>query len=75
MEAAGIEPASDSDATPNPQTVCISCPQCGAAYALHLKDTGWREVAVVDADLQAVLQAWGELPVENRKAILSLSQV
>jgi hypothetical protein len=40
-----------------------------------LKDTGWREVAVVDADLQAVLQAWGELPVENRKAILSLSQV
>ncbi len=72
MEAAGIEPSIDFAATG--QLLCgwVICEKCRAALALQHWRPKWLEVAFDDADLQRVIEVWGDLPVSIRTAITAL---
>jgi hypothetical protein len=72
VEAAGIEPSFDIDATISDVCDCGNCQQCRAANALHLECFKSRYLASLDADLQQVVTAWPHLPDAMRRAIAAL---
>jgi hypothetical protein len=72
VEAAGIEPALEFDATGKLPCGCVFCQECRAALALHSWRPQWLELAFDDADLQRVLDSWGLLPAAIRRAVLAL---
>jgi hypothetical protein len=73
VEAAGIEPSCDSDATDNPPCGCENChPPC-AAPALHFWRPEWLELVSNDTDLQDVVRGWERMPPPIRKAIVALA--
>jgi hypothetical protein len=86
VEAAGIEPASDSDAT---DIVCWGCDNCQApcaARALHSSGTSGQSLTLNDAaghcqcafelgsETELIAQAWPHLPQHVRDSILLLVQ-
>jgi hypothetical protein len=58
VEAAGIEPSDDFDATGS--SIC-NCENCQGHF-----------LASLDADLQRVMAAWERLPKAMRKAVLAI---
>jgi hypothetical protein len=74
MEAAGIEPADDSDATADSACDCEVCQECRAAYALHFECFKSRLLASFDADLQQLMNGWACLPEAIRAAIIALAE-
>ena len=72
MAEAGIEPASDFNATGKLPCGCVICENCRAALALHFGRPGWLELASADADLQRVVTAWTDLPDAIRRALIAL---
>ncbi len=75
MEAAGIEPNGDFDASGILPCGCVICEGCRAARALQNGCSRWLDLSSVDADLQSVHVAWPHLPGAIRKAILSLAEI
>jgi len=73
VEAAGIEPGSSSDATYYVPIACVTCPQCGAANALHGSGTKWRVVTLRDNELQTAVLEWDALPAHLRAAIMPIA--
>jgi hypothetical protein len=69
VEAAGIEPSSDFDATENSICDCENCQHCRAANALHLECFKLQYLALLDADLQLVIEVWDQLDGPTRRAI------
>jgi hypothetical protein len=57
MEAAGIEPGDDFDATKNGLCTCENCRQCRAANALHEECFKSRFLATLDTDLQQMINS------------------
>jgi hypothetical protein len=72
MEAAGIEPASEIDATNSAASGCENQETPSAANALHDSDSNCLNLASIDADLRVVIGAWGFLPHNIRQAIIML---
>jgi hypothetical protein len=72
VEAAGIEPVDDFDATAEPLCDCENCQQCRAAYALHSECFKSHFLASLDTDLQNVIESWEGVPVAIRAAINAL---
>ena len=72
MEAAGIEPAFDSDGIIKPACACGNCEECRAALALHFGRSIWLDLSSIDADLLSVVLAWENLSEPIRNAILAL---
>jgi hypothetical protein len=72
MEAAGIEPAVDFDATGKLDCGCVICEECRAAMALHSDVTDWLDLALADPDLQSVIRAWTVLGAPLKAAIRAL---
>jgi hypothetical protein len=72
VEAAGIEPSDDFDATENGACGCENCQQCRAANALHEECFKLRFLASLDAELQCVVGAWTGLATPLRSAVLAL---
>jgi len=72
MEAAGIEPASDFDATGKLPCGCVFCEECRAANALQSKRSTWLNMASLDADLHRVIASWPALPGPIRAAMMAL---
>ncbi len=72
VEAAGIEPSDDFDATIDGLCDCENCQQCRAANALHLDCFKSHFLASLDADLQRVIRAWALLPKRAQTAVLAL---
>jgi hypothetical protein len=72
MEAAGIESASDFDATDQLPCGCVFCEECRAANALHDDCSSCLNLTSADADLQRVVAAWVALPKVIRRAIVVL---
>jgi hypothetical protein len=72
VEAAGIEPGADFDATETRVCDCENCQLCRAAYALHLECFKCRYLATLDKDLQRVIRDWANLKPSVRSAICSL---
>lgn len=72
MEAAGIEPGTNIDATRVAESDYAICPECGAAYALHGSGSNLHELSPLDADLQEVISAWDTLSMELRKALWAI---
>jgi hypothetical protein len=82
VEAAGIEPASDSDVSDNATSICDNCGQACAARALHFGGTSGQSLSLDDstghcdcaAELESVAHAWPQLPQHVRDSILLLVQ-
>jgi hypothetical protein len=72
MEAAGIEPAVDFDASGKLDCGCVICEECRAAMALHSDGTDWLDLAMADADLQSVNREWSVLTAPLKAAIRAL---
>lgn len=72
VEAAGIEPAENSDATTYSICTCEKCQERRAANALHLERLKSQLLASFDTDLQRVISQWNELPKAIRRAICAL---
>lgn len=72
MEAAGIEPSDDFDATCDSVCNCENCQECRAAYALHSECFKGHLLASLDADLQRVIDGWELLSESVRDAIRAL---
>ena len=72
MEAAGIEPSDDFDATDSGLCDCENCRQCRAAYALHLECFKGQFLASVDTDLRRVIAGWERLTDALRNAVMTL---
>jgi hypothetical protein len=62
VEAAGIEPSDDFDATSEPLCNCEKCQECRAANALHFECFKSHLLASFDADLQQLIHSWAQLP-------------
>jgi hypothetical protein len=75
MEAAGIEPASDFDATGQLPCGRVICEECRAANALQgpCSDCHW--MAFLDADLQRIVAAWNGLPAAIKAAFVVLGDL
>lgn len=73
MEAAGIELASEDDATDSAVSSCENQQVPCAALALQYSDSNCLNLASVDADLQEVVTAWSDIPHSIRQAILVLA--
>jgi len=82
MEAAGIEPSNDFDATVCEYSGCVFCPYARAANALHSDDLARQELAVPGSDSQSVqlpeavariALSWPLLPRHIREAVLTLT--
>jgi hypothetical protein len=72
VEAAGIEPSDDFDASCRGICDCEHCRECRAANALHLECFKSHFLTSLDADLQRVIEGWARLPEEMRRAVLAL---
>lgn len=72
MEAGGIEPPLESDATDNEPCGCEFCNDPCAANALHSCGPNCPSLAAFDADLQLLIDGWQRLPDVIRRAILGL---
>ena len=72
MKAAGIEPASDFDATGKLRCGCVICEDCRAANALHGPCPDCRWMASLDADLQGIITVWNGLPAAIKAAFVVL---
>jgi len=72
VEAAGIEPNVDFDASGILPDCCVICNECRAAQALHSEFFKRHLLASLDADLQAVVVNWHSLPGTIRKAMMAL---
>src|SRR5262245_14743947 len=72
VEAAGIEPSCDSDATDSSVCDCENCQQCRAANALHFECFKWQFLASLDARLRDLILAWDHTPDARRTAVASL---
>ncbi len=72
LEAAGIEPSDDFDATADGLCDCENCQQCRAANALHGECLKSHLLASFDHDLQFVIAAWERSPETLRKAVATL---
>jgi hypothetical protein len=69
VEAAGIEPSDDFDATENCICDCENCQQCRAARALHLDCFRSHFLSSLDAELQRVIEGWEQLDATTRHEI------
>ena len=69
MEDRGLEPLSNSAATNSGDCGCEECREGCAAPALHNCGSKCLKLSELDADLQAVILAWDEVPEAIRKAI------
>jgi hypothetical protein len=74
MAEAGIEPASDSDASAESLCSCEFCQGYRAARALHSDRSNCLDVASLDHDLQEVIAVWGKLPKRIRATIMALAE-
>ena len=72
MEAAGIEPASDEEATAEAGDVYVECLSCGAADALHFGANDRQPVTAIDARLARICDSWPTLPEHVRMAVEAL---
>jgi hypothetical protein len=72
MEAAGIEPESDSAATNGKLVLCVECESCGAAHTLHSADAARPSLTESDTQLQQLVHKWASLPDHIRRTILTL---
>jgi hypothetical protein len=75
MKDRGLEPLGDFDAKRNSASTSIDHQQGGAARALHSGGPNCHCLSSVDADLQAVIAAWGGLPTAIRKAVMALIEL
>jgi hypothetical protein len=69
VEAAGIEPSFDIDATDSSVCDCENCQLCPAARALHLDCFKSHFLASIDADLHYVIEQWERLDASTQRAI------
>ena len=72
MEAAGIEPASENDATDSIACSCENQPTPRAANVLHCSDSNCLIMASIDADLRNIVLAWNGIPENVRQAVVLL---
>jgi len=72
VEAAGIEPVSDSATNDNIACGCENCQQCRAALALHSECFKRQFMASLDVELQIVIRGWGRLQDSIRSGIVTL---
>jgi hypothetical protein len=72
VEAAGIEPAKDYDATVVLPCGWVICEEYCAANALQIKGTEGPCLTNVDPDLQFIAESWTALSVAQKKAIVTL---
>jgi len=72
MEAAGIEPASDFDATDSTASACENQQTPCAANALHDCGMGCPCLTLLDAELHKVIVTWAQLPTNIKRAIVTL---
>ena len=71
MEAAGIEPESDSPQLIEGEAVRNSkAPR--AANALHDTGTDWLDLSRVDSELRVLIEAWPLLPEQIKVALSTL---
>jgi hypothetical protein len=73
LEAAGIEPACEIDATDSAISSCETQPAPRAANALHGSDSNCLRLSSLDADLQEIIAAWKNIARNIRQAILVLA--
>jgi hypothetical protein len=74
MEAAGIEPAQEIDASDERLSNCVSEGESRAAPALHCGGANWLDLSSIDADLLSVVLAWGKISEPIRNCIVALVQ-
>jgi hypothetical protein len=74
VEAAGIEPSDDFDATSEGPCNCENCQQCRAANALHSECVKRHLLASFDIDLQRLIAVWNLLDVEVRGVIVASAE-
>jgi hypothetical protein len=72
VEAAGIEPGDDLDASDEVACGFEKFRECVAANALQIGCCVGRCVATGDAELQRVIAAWGDGSLPIRRAILAM---
>jgi hypothetical protein len=72
MEAGGIEPPRETDATDVCNCVCENLADPCAANALHSCGSNCHNLSLFDAELQLVILAWNRLPMPIRNAIMGL---
>jgi hypothetical protein len=72
VEAAGIEPSGDFDASCDSVCDCVNCQQCRAANALHLECFKRQFLASLDADLQHLIDVWETVAPSIRMVIARL---
>lgn len=72
VEAAGIEPARNSDGTQDLYCNCVEGKAGRAVNTLHLGCPDWLRLSSLDTDLQSVVLAWDKLSEPIRRAILAL---
>jgi hypothetical protein len=73
VEAAGIEPAYEIDATNSAASGCENQETPTAANALHGSDSNCLNMALIDADLREVVLAWSGIPASVRQVIVTLA--
>jgi hypothetical protein len=82
VEAAGIEPLSDLDATADNETTSIKQQDSSAAHALQGSGANWQALTPSDADrhedrgipaaVARIADSWPRLPPHVREAIVTL---
>lgn len=70
----GFEPNADFAATGALACGCVMCQECRAALALQTRRFNWRELALIDTDLQWLTAEWSRLPTAIRGAITALAR-
>lgn len=68
----GVESNDDFDATDKLICGCVICQECRAARALQIGRSKWLDTSSLDADLQAVIAEWANLPDPIQRAIVAL---
>ena len=72
VEAAGIEPAGETDASDSVTNSCENQEPSCAALALQNGDCNCLNSASIDADLRELLDSWDCLPVTAKTAVLAI---
>jgi hypothetical protein len=73
VEAAGIEPGNDIDASVEGHCECEECQLCRAAHALHFECFKSRYLTPFEIDLHSLISNWQTLPNNIRTAIKALT--